>query len=255
MNKDRVDLGVQPLIKDEYVYEEVALYFATPATVGAPIANNTRRVLCTNPTDKVPFVLPRLAVLLGARVVPYPAGYSPAYTGDLTALERTALGAPRITLKRNTDTAAFAAAADNPIKIYAPTEVHPDGPGPDPDTIGLVTNELVIGLSKETIGAGTHYAIYGEGATLTNVGAGAETDALDMVRSVATVVYPHGTQAQSDAAMNAPGVIVGVFTNATAVALKYDVALVLHYRTTRGDFTHYGVFPSLDGKDDVPVPT
>ncbi len=255
MNKDRVDITEQPLIKDEYVYEEVALYFATPATVAAPLANNTRRVLCTSPTDPVPFVLPRLAVLLGARVVPYPPGYSPVYTGDLTDAERAALGAPRLTLRRNTDTAAYAAMGDNPIRIYAPTEVHPGGAGPDPDTIGLVTDKFVIGLNAATIGAGTHYAIYGEGATLTNVGAGQETDDLDMIRAVASVVYPHGTQAQSDAAMNAPGVVVGVYTEAGGRALRYDVAIVLHYRTTRGDFTHYGVFPSLDGKNDVPCPT
>jgi len=250
MNKDRVDITAQPLIKDEFVYEEVALFFDTPATPAAPVAANTRRVLCTSPTDKVPFVLPRLATLLGARVVPYPLGHSPLYTGDLTAGERAALGAPSIALRRNTDTVTYAAAGDAPIKIYAPTEVHPGG-APDPDTIGLVTDQLVIDLKQETIGSGTHYAIYGEGAILTNVVDSTETDALSMQRA-AGIVYPHGASAiLSDAVMNAPCVLVGV---QGTDPLRYDVALVLSYRISRDQFTFYGVFPA-DAKNEVSCPT
>jgi hypothetical protein len=251
MNKDRVDLSAQRLIKDEYVYDEEPLFFA-PALADTPVTSGTqsaRRVLCT--ADATPFVLPPGAVITGVRVVPFPPKFNPLYLGHLTDAERTAVENknPQITFTRNTDTATFAAGGgrDNPIKIFAPTE-----PNGGPDTMGTVTDRFVVGLTQSVIGAATHYEVYGEGAIITNT-VGGETDALGMVRA-ATTIYPHGNNAAlSDAVINAPCVLVGVFANTDNSKLAADVALVVRYRVSRTSFSTT-IFPPYMG-NEAPVPT
>jgi hypothetical protein len=233
MNKDRIDNSAQPLMKDSYVYEEVTLVFAPVASPTAQVATGTRRLLTLPGGD--PFVLPAGAVLLSLRCVPYPADATGLYTGALTAGQRALLPAePRIELRRNTDVANALAAADNPIKVFAVTEV----PG-TPDTRGLATNGLVIPLTLATIGAGTQYKILGEDSVV-NVTDGPETDSQGMTRS-AGPVFPHALTAQaSDAVVNAPGRIVGITSNG---ALSYDVAIVLYYRVQRASFSLREMFP------------
>jgi hypothetical protein len=250
MNKDRVDVSAQRLIKDEYVYDEEPLFFA-PALAGTPVMSGTasaRRVLCT--ADATPFVLPPGAVITGVRVVPFPAKFNPLYLGDLTAPERAAVENknPKITFTRNTDTATFAAGGDNPIKIFAPTE-HAGAP----DTMGTVTDRFVVGLTQSVIGAATHYEVYGEGAIITNIIGATETDDLGMVRAP-TAIYPHGNNAAlSDAVINAPCVLVGVFANTDNSKLAADVALVVRYRVSRTSFSTT-IFPPYMG-NEAPVPT
>lgn len=233
MNKDRIDNSAQPLMKDAYVYEEATLVFAPVASPTAQVTAGTRRLL-TLP-DGEPFVLPAGAVLLSLRCVPYPADATGLYTGALTAGQRALLPAePRIELRRNTDVTNALAAADNPIKVFAVTEVTGGV-----DTRGLVTNGLVIPLTLATIGAGTQYKILGEDSVV-NVTDGPETDAQNMTRS-AGQVFPHaGTALASDAVVNAPGRIVGITSNG---ALSYDVAIVLYYRVQRASFSLREMFP------------
>ena len=233
MNKDRIDNSAQPLMKDAYVYEEATLAFAPVASPTAQVASGTRRLLTLPGGD--PFVLPAGAVLLSLRCVPYPADATGLYTGALTAGQRALLPAePRIELRRNTDVANALAAADNPIKVFAVTEVTGGV-----DTRGLVTNGLVIPLTLATIGAGTQYKILGEDSVV-NVTDGPETDSQGMTRS-AGQVFPHaGTALASDAVVNAPGRIVGITSNA---ALSYDVAIVLYYRVQRASFSLREMFP------------
>jgi hypothetical protein len=233
MNKDRIDNSAQPLMKDAYVYEEATLVFAPVASPTAQVASGTRRLL-TLP-DGEPFVLPAGAVLLSLRCVPYPADATGQYTGALTAGQRGALPAePRIELRRNTDVANALAASDNPIKVFAVTEVTGGA-----DTRGLVTNGLVIPLTLATIGAGTQYKILGEDSVV-NVTDGPETDSQNMTRS-AGQVFPHALTAQaSDTVVNAPGRIVGITSNG---ALSYDVAIVLYYRVQRASFSLREMFP------------
>ena len=233
MNKDRIDNSAQPLMKDSYVYEEATLVFAPVASPTAQVPTGTRRVLTLPGGD--PFVLPAGAVLLSLRCVPYPADATGQYTGALTAGQRALLPAePRIELRRNTDVTNALAAADNPIKVFAVTEVTGGV-----DTRGLVTNGLVIPLTLATIGAGTQYKILGEDSVV-NVTDATETDSQNMTRS-AGQVFPHaGTAQASDAVVNAPGRIVGITSNA---ALSYDVAIVLYYRVQRASFSLREMFP------------
>ena len=233
MNKDRIDNSAQPLMKDSYLYEEVTLVFAPVASPTAQVPTGTRRILTLPGGD--PFVLPAGAVLLSLRCVPYPADATGQYTGALTAGQRALLPAePRIELRRNTDVANALAAADNPIKVFAVTEVTGT-----PDTRGLVTNGLVIPLTLATIGAGTQYKILGEDSVV-NVTDSPETDSQGMTRSAGNV-FPHaGTAPASDAVVNAPGRIVGITSNG---ALSYDVAIVLYYRVQRASFSLREMFP------------
>ena len=233
MNKDRIDNSAQPLMKDSYLYEEATLVFAPVASPTAQVPTGTRRPLTLPGGD--PFVLPAGAVLLSLRCVPYPADATGLYTGALTAGQRAALPAePRIELRRNTDVTNALAAADNPIKVFAVTEVVGT-----PDTRGLVTDKLVVPLTLATIGAGTQYKILGEDSVV-NVTDGPETDSQDMARR-AGQVFPHaGTAQASDAVVNAPGRIVGITSNG---ALSYDVAIVLYYRVQRASFSLREMFP------------
>lgn len=236
MNKDRIDNSAQPLMKDSYVYEEATLVFAPVASPTAQVPTGTRRLLTLPGGD--PFVLPAGAVLLSLRCVPYPADATGQYTGALTAGQRALLPTePHIELRRNTDVTNALATADNPIKVFAVTEV-PGGVGED--TRGLVTNKLVIPLTLATIGAGTQYKILGEDSVVNTGVTQTETDAQTMDRAAGNV-FPHaGTAQASDAVVNAPGRIVGITSNG---ALSYDVAIVLHYRVQRASFSLREMFP------------
>jgi hypothetical protein len=234
MNKDRVDLTAERVLSGGAIYDEVALFFSPTATLAAPVPTvgvQSRRVLCT--ADGEPFVLPRNATLLGARVVPYPAEHNPVYTGALSAAERAALGAPASELCRNTDPVGRAAGTDRPIKIYAPTD-----PAGGPNTMGLVTSKLVVALSKENIGVGTHYTIFGEGRINNDQG---EVDPLLGMDRNQGDVFPHGNNAnEHDAVVKEPCVLVGI---ARGAQVAYDVAVVLYYRLSRTAFTVPGDFP------------
>jgi hypothetical protein len=246
MNKDRIDLTAGRLASGGDVYDEVALLFSPTATPDAPAPAGgllARRVMRT--ADGETFVLPRYATLIGARVVPYPAGFSPVYTGALTDAERAQLGTPRIELRRNTDTTSYSAATDHPIKIFAPTDPAPPAAGAQ-NTMGMVTDKLVIELSKANIGVATHYTIFGEGTLLNNVAT--EGDALGMNR-IQGQVFPHADSVEDDQAVfAAPCVIVGLTTTSP---IRYDVALVLSYRMPRDAFTSIPEFPPNLEKDLV----
>ena len=248
MNKDRIDCSGEPIMRESDVHEEATLLFAPLATPDAPALANARRVLRL--VDGTPFVLPPRAVLVSLRVVPYPADRTSLYTGDMLDATRIGLGTPTIEMKRNTDTTTALGAADNPIKIFAQTE--PGGAPPaTPDTMGMVTDNLVLTLTKAAIGAGTQLSVHGEGATLTN--AAGETDAtVGGMRRIQSIVYPHGTTAiSSDAVLNAPTCLVGIVG---AIQVKYDLAVVVHYRMTRADY--YLVkepFPP-NMREEVPAP-
>lgn len=248
MNKDRIDCSGQPIMRESDVHEEATLLFAPLATPDAPAPANARRVLQL--VDGAPFVLPPRAVLVSLRVVPYPADRTSVYTGDMLDATRAALNTPvvpTIEMKRNTDTTTALAGADNPIKIFAQTE-----PGATPDTIGMVTDNLVLTLTKAAIGAGTQLSVHGEGATLTN--AAGETDAtVGGMQRTQAIVYPHGaTATASDAVQNAPTCLVGVVG---ATQIKHDIAVVVHYRMTRAQYyLVHAQFP-VDMKEEVPAPT
>jgi len=226
MNKDRIDCSGERIMRENDVHEEATLFFAPLATPDAPALANARRVLQL--VDGTPFVLPPRAVLVSLRVVPYPADRTSVYTGDMLGATRIGLGTPTIEMKRNTDTTTALAGADNPIKIFAQTE-----PGGAPDTIGMVTDKLVLTLTMAAIGAGTQLSVHGEGATLTN--AAGETDAsVGGMTRTQSIVYPHGTTAiLSDAVLNAPTCLVGIVG---ATLVKYDLAVVVHYRMTRAEY-------------------
>jgi hypothetical protein len=236
MNKDRIDNTAQPMMKDSYVYEEATLVFS-PLATPASRAVAGRRVLQT-PTGE-PFTLPSGAIIQSVRCVPYPADATGTYTGALTPGQRTALGTPTITLTRNTDvvSAVPGAGTDNPIKIFAVTE-H-GTPGQPPDTLGLVTNSLVIPLSLATIGAGTQYRVHGEDSVINNNVGGDETDALGMIRAQGRV-FPHGPNGpDSDKVTNSATRIVGT----SAVDIFYDIAVVVNYRLARASFSLAESFP------------
>jgi hypothetical protein len=233
MNKDRIDNSAQPIMKDSYIYEEATLVFSPLAT---PTARAVGRRVLQSPTGE-PFTLPSGAVILSVRCVPYPADATGTYTGSLTDVQRGALATPLITLTRNTDvvSAVPAAGSDNPIKIFAVTEV--GTPGVAPDTLGLVTNQLVIPLSLATIGAGTQYRVHGEDSVFNATGT--ETDALNMARTAGRV-FPHADSgALSDKVTNAPTRIVGI----SAVDIYYDIAVVINYRISRASFSLAESFP------------
>ena len=233
MNKDRIDCSSQPMMKDAYLYDEQTLVFSPVATPTARAASG-RRVL-QSPSGE-PFTLPSGAIILSVRCVPYPPDATGTYTGALSAGQRTGLGTPLITLTRNTDvvSAAPLAAGDNPIKIFAVTEV-----AGTPDTLGVVTDRLVVPLSLGTIGAGTQYRVHGEDSVVNNV-AGSETDSYGMARNPGQI-FPHGTSLQlSDAVTNVPTRIVGLNT----VDIFYDIAVVINYRIARASFSlASGTFP------------
>ena len=236
-------------MRESDVHEEATLLFAPLATPDAPAPANARRVLQL--VDGTPFVLPPQAVLVSLRVVPYPADITSVYTGDMLDATRIGLGTPTIEMKRNTDTTTALAVADNPIKIFAQTE--PGGAPPaTPDTMGMVTDSLVLTLTKAAIGAGTQLSVHGEGATLTNAAGEADASVGGMGRTQA-VVFPHGaTATSSDAVLNAPTCLVGVVG---ARQIKHDVAVVVHYRVTRANY--YLVkepFPP-NMREEVPAPT
>lgn len=234
MNKDRIDASSQPMMKDSYLYEEATLVFSPVATPTARAAANGRRVLQTPAGE--PFTLPSGAIILSVRCVPYPPDVTGTYTGALTAGQRIGLGTPLITLRRNTDvvSAVPLAAGDNPIKIFAVTEV-----AGTPDTLGVVTDRLVVPLSLGAIGAGTQYRVHGEDSVFNSIGS-AETDIYGMVRSMGQI-FPHGTSlALSDAVTNVPTRIVG-FNDADVL---YDIAVVVNYRIARASFSlASGTFP------------
>jgi hypothetical protein len=233
MNKDRIDFSAQPVMKDAYVYEEATLAFSPVATPAAPV-NAGRRVL-TLATGE-PFTLPAGAIILSVRCVPFPADATGRYTGALTPQQRSALGAPRITLTRNTDvvSAVPAAGADAPIKVFAVSE-----PNGAPDTRGLVTNRLVVSLTLDDIGAGTQFRVHGED-TVINSAAGAETDALGMARTPGPV-FPHSDASQkaSDEVTSRPARIVGI----ADAQVAHDIAVVLSYRISRASFALASTFP------------
>ena len=231
MNKDRIDSRAQPMMKDAYVYEEATLVFSTVATPAAPVAAGRRLMQLASGE---PFTLPSGAIILSVRCVPYPADATGTYTGALSAGQRAALGTPLITLTRNTDvlSAVPNAGGDHPIKIFAVTE-----PAGAPATLGLVTNQLVVPLSLDTIGAGTQYRVHGEDS-VSNADGG-ETDAYNMARTPGQI-FPHGPSlAASDAVTNAPTRIVGV----SASQVAYDIAVVLNYRISRAAFSLREQFP------------
>ena len=233
MNKDRIDCSSQPMMKDAYMYEETTLVFSPVATPTASFAPG-RRVLQT-PSGE-PFTLPSGAIILSVRCVPYPPDATGTYTGALTGAQRIPLGTPTITLRRNTDvvSAVPLAAGDNPIKIFAVTEA-----AGGPDTLGVVTDRLVVPLSLATIGAGTQYRVHGEDSVINSMG-GAETDIYGMIRTPGQV-FPHGTNlALSDAVTNVPTRIVGLNT----ADIFYDIAVVINYRVARASFSlASGSFP------------
>jgi hypothetical protein len=239
MNKDRIDCSGNPIMRESDIHTEATLLFKPLATPDATVSTGTRRVLQL--VDGTPFILPAGAVIVTIGVMPYPADRTAVYTGDMLDATRIALGTPTITLTRNTDTTAALQAGDNPIKIFAQTE-----PAGTPDTMGMVTDKLVITLTRDKIGPGTRFLVHGEEVvkndwTETDAGAGG------MPRTAGDV-YPHGAnQDASDTVVNSPTCLVGIVGTS---AIKYDVAVVIHYRTTR---TQYyltdGTFP-LDMRDE-----
>jgi hypothetical protein len=234
MNKDRIDCSSQPMTKDSSIYEEATLVFSPVATPTARAATG-RRVLQT-PSGE-PFTLPSGAIILSVRCVPYPPDATGTYTGALSVGQRAALATPLITLRRNTDVASAVplASGDNPIKIFAVTEVVGT-----PDTLGVVTDSLVIPLSLATIGAGTQYRVHGEDSVINTIVGGAETDAYGMTRTPGQI-FPHGLLlADSDKVTNVPTRIVGLNTG----DIFYDIAVVINYRIARASFSlASGTFP------------
>ena len=109
----------------------------------------------------------------------------------------------------------------------------------------------MLTLTKAAIGAGTQLSVHGEGATLTNAAGEADATVGGMRRTQA-IVYPHGaTATASDAVLNAPTCLVGIVG---ATQVKYDLAVVVHYRMTRADY--YLVkepFPP-NMREEVPAP-